>query len=142
MKNYFNANERTKHIILLAMQTVADDFSAVDSITDEERKYLRMATTYIKKFNNSVFERFGEPYRRKIINTMQMNHLKLVGKFENTQDCITEAAAEDLIPKLRDVQMFYCMDCQKENHKDCAIYAMCVSCGIDGDDTDGCPYKL
>ena len=61
MKNYFNANERTKHIILLAMQTVADDFSAVDSITDEERKYLRMATTYIKKFNNSVFERFGEP---------------------------------------------------------------------------------
>lgn len=127
---------------MLAMQEVADEFSNSDALTDDERKYIKTATTYIKKFNASIYERFGEPYERKIENTMKMNDLRLVGKFAHTQDCVTEAAAEDLLPTVRQIQAMYCLDCERDNHKACAMYAMCISCGIDGGDTDGCPYKI
>lgn len=142
MKNYFISEERTRHIILLAMQEVAEDFGKSDALTDDERKYIKTATTYIKKFNASVYDRFGDPYKRKIENTMKRNDLKLVGKYAPSRDCISEAAQEDLIPMIREIQSIYCMDCEKNDHKACAMYAMCTSCGIDGGDTDDCPYKI
>ena len=54
MKNYFNSSERTRHIILLAMQTVAEEFTEIDAITPEERKMLLKIVEWVKKFNTSM----------------------------------------------------------------------------------------
>ena len=142
MKNYFSSEERTRHIILLAAQETAEALSKSSAITANERKDLKTATTLLKKFTSSVCERFGVPYQRKIENTMRANNLKLVGKFAPEEECISYAAAEDLEPTVRTIQFMHCVECEKTCFKDCAMYAMCVSCGIDGEDTNGCPYRV
>lgn len=35
MKNYFTSEERTRHIILLAMQEVAEGFGNSEALTDD-----------------------------------------------------------------------------------------------------------
>ena len=142
MKNYFSSEERTRHIILLAAQETAEALSGSSAITASERKDLKTVTTLLKKFTSSVCERFGVPYQRKIENTMRANNLKLVGKFAPVEECISYAAAEDLEPTVRTIQFMHCVECEKTSFKDCAMYAMCVSCGIDGEDTKGCPYRV
>lgn len=142
MKNYFNAEERAMHIVLLAMQKTAEDFTKSDALTAEEKSLLKKAHKAVLNFNKAIFERFGEPYRRKIENTMQVNNLELVGKFEPHNDCISHSAQEDLKPKLSELRMFNCLDCTKGEFKDCAMYAMCVACDIDGEGENGCPFTL
>lgn len=73
---------------------------------------------------------------------MRQNNLRLVGKYASVQGAISEAAQEDLIPMISEIQSIYCMDCNKSEYNKCAMYAMCVSCDVDGEDTDGCPYKI
>lgn len=142
MKNYFNSEERTRHIILLAAQETADELSESEALTPEERKKLKTATTLLKKFTSSVCERFGEPYKRKIENTMRANNLKLVGKYAEVCECISHAANEDLEPTVKEMQFMHCVECDKKNFKDCAMYAMCIACDIDGEETGGCPFAV
>ena len=142
MKNYFNSEERTRHIILLAAQETADELSESEALTPEERKNLKTATTLLKKFTSSVCERFGEPYKRKIENTMRANNLKLVGKYAEVCECISHAANEDLEPTVKESQCVHCVECDKQNFKDCAMYAMCIACDIDGEETDSCPFAV
>ena len=142
MKNYFSSEERTRHIILLAAQETAEALSKSSAITANERKDLKTATTLLKKFTSSICERFGMPYQRKIENTMRANNLKLVGKFAPVEECISHAANEDLELTVKEMQFMHCVECDKKNFKDCAMYTMCIACDIDGEDTGGCPFAV
>lgn len=142
MKNYFNAEERARHIVLLAMQEPMLEFSKCDALTEEEKSLLKKIHNTVLKFNKSVFERLGEPYQRKVESTMRVNNLELVGKFQPHNDCLSYSAQEDLIGKLSELRMFNCLDCEKCDFKDCAMYAMCIACDIDGEGESGCPYAL
>lgn len=142
MKNYFNERERTNHIILMCTEYNVKEFAESNALTDTEKRILNKISKLATEFNNSVFERFGEPYKRKIVGTLNNNSLRLVGKYTPVADCISYCASEDIEPKVKDLIGLYCMGCEKCNYKDCSIYAMAVACGIVGSDTDGCPYKM
>ena len=142
MKNYFNEKERTNHIIVMCMQHIAKEFSSSNALTESEKKALCKIAEWCEKLNESVFERFGTAYRRKIQGTLTNNTLRLVGKYGAYTDCISYCASEDIEPKVKDLMSLHCLGCEKCDYKDCSMYSMAVTCGIVGEDTDGCPYKL
>ena len=143
MKTYINAQDRTRHIIVMAMQETINDLAKSDALTDEERKALSVAYKNIIKFNKLIFERYGEAYKRKIENTMRANELKLVGKYAHVNECVSYSAVEDLNKALKDLQMFNCLDCDKCDFTNCGTYACLIACDIDGTECeDGCPFRL
>ena len=142
MKNYFNLEERTRHIILLAMQENAKDIMQSQALTQKEKQMLKKIEEWCVKFNASIFDRFGDAYARKIKGTMQANTLRLVGKYSENIHAISNIATEDLKLLLDEVHAFKCLDCDKTNFKDCAIYNICISCDVEPNgNSAGCPFK-
>lgn len=143
MKNYFNSEERTRHIVLMAMQETIREFTESDALSEEERKLLTRAIKNLEKFNASTFERMGEAYKRKIEKTMQANTLRLVGKYSVAESCISHSASEDMARGLKDVRLFNCMDCEKCDYTNCGFYCMFIACDVEGTKTNvDCPFKL
>lgn len=143
MKNFFNAEEKAKHIVIMGTQNAAEKLSGSKAITPGEKMALRKIVEWIDKFNDSVFERYGDPYKRKILNTMKINKIDLVSKYGKERECISECASEDLEPAIKDLQMWKCCDCERTcNFQDCAVYAISVACDMEGNEKDGgCPFK-
>ena len=143
MKNYLNQRERTRHVIIMAMQKVVQEFAESDAITAEERHQLKKTAEWVEKFNNSVLERLGEPYRRKVDNMLAINTLDFHSKYGVERDCISKCATEDLEPALKDLRTWRCIDCEKTcDFQDCAVYAIHVACDMNGNGKDdGCPFK-
>lgn len=140
MRDYFNASERAKHIVVMGMEKIAEELASSTALTQYERNCLQKTKEWLIKFNNSVYERFGDSYKRKILNTLQVNQIAIVSDRKSYNEAISECASEDLAPCIKDL-MVSCMNCTKENHKDCAIYNIGVACDIDGTNQGkGCPY--
>lgn len=143
MKNYFNAEERSHHIVLLAVTEDCEKFAQSTALTPEESKLLKKIHKHLTEFNATVFDRFGEAYARKIINTMACNNLTLVGKYAKQEKAISESAVEDLHKMLPELHSMNCLFCERENHKDCALYNMSVACDCNGNGKEsGCPFKV
>jgi hypothetical protein len=143
VKNYINAQDRTRHIIILAMQETINDLANCDALSEEEKKALKTAYKNIIKFNKLMFERFGEAYQRKIETTMQSNTLRLVGKYEKVNECVSHSAVEDLEKAIKELQMFNCLDCTKCDYVNCGTYACLIACDVDGEEFEnGCPFRL
>lgn len=142
MKNYFNAEERNRHIIMMAMEGVAEAFMESNAITDDERALLDKMCKHIKKFNKSVFNRFGQAYANAVFGTLDANKLVFVSKALPTRSCVGYSDASDLFPMLKDLQLLNCLDCEKEEFKCCPMYNMMVSCGCDATCDNGCPFKM
>lgn len=144
MKDYFNSEERMWHIVLLAMQGRAEEFAASNAITPEERKMLLKVVEWTKKFNSSVFNRFGEPYRKKIYSTMSVNELGLYGKYGARKECISHCASEDVFRLANEHRLLKCLDCERTSHLDCGVYACLVAVDQEGNnsETGECPFKM
>lgn len=142
MKNYFNANERSRHIVVMSMAGIAEEFLNSNALTDEERRAIELAVKHIKNFNKSVFSRFGEAYKRAVLGTIDINKVVFVSKALPTQDALSYSQSEDLVPMLKDLQLLNCLDCEKCNFKECAMYGMMMACGCDGAGNSGCPFKM
>lgn len=144
MKDFFNAKEQGMHLAVLACQGTARRFyTETNALTKEEEKYIKKAEEYLLKFTASVFERMGDPYKRKLLSTLDCNDLRLVGKYSAEREAISKCASEDLLPKVRQMQMLNCMDCEKQDHTGCAMYAMGVACGLeDTNEEGGCPFRM
>ena len=142
MKNYFNQTERAQHIVLMCMEQVAKEFRESSALSEEEKENIDLLTYAIDKLNDSVFERFGDSYKRKIHGTLQCNTVALVGNYNKVKnECISYCPTEDLVGHIGDLINLNCVDCDKCDYTKCAVYGIAVACGVDGDDTDGCPYK-
>lgn len=142
MKNYLNAEERTRHIILLAMQENAKDLAQSQALTPKEKQMLNKITEWCLKFNASLFERFGGAYARKIQSTMQVNTLKLVGKYAEVAECINHIASQDHEYMINELKAFKCLGCEREDFKNCGMYCACIACDIaDNGNETGCPFK-
>ena len=122
MKNWFNANERTLHIILAYAQGTSQTLAESDAVNSEERKWLRTIATYIEKFNQSVLDRLGFPYARTLKNTLDINELRLKSKLaRNNEEALSMASVEDLQDKLSTRCMLNCLGCKREDWKDCSV---------------------
>lgn len=142
MKEYFNAEEKSQHLILCCCQEVANKFSHSSALTEEEQNLLKKIYDTCKELNSSIFNRLGDSYCRKVVNTMKSNKLRLVGKYEAVQEAISCCATEDIKPNIESLQCFNCFGCKKEKFTDCAIYNMSIACDIDGQNENGCPYSF
>lgn len=142
MRNYFNEEERNTHILAIGMEGVVKCFlNNTTALTEQERKDLEKALTYFKKFNDSIFERFGDAYRRKIQGTMETKTVRIQSKYGTKNDNETHCAKEDLLPLIDDLRAFSCIDCNRTSHLDCPMYNIAVACELEGHNAEGCPYK-
>ena len=142
MKNFFNKNEMLDHLAILACQGKSKELAKSNSITKEEQKCLEKASEWCEKFSQLVFKRFGLPYQRKLLCTLDSNDLLLVGKYAPKQETISMGASEDIKPFFEKVQGTYCLGCNGKNHLDCILYAGYVALGVEPKPTAGtdCPY--
>ena len=142
MKDYLNQEERTYLIILMAMEQTAGKFLKHQCLSEKDRYNLKKAIDWTKKFNEDLLNRMGDAIRRKIVNTMKMNEIRLESKYAPSKPLISEAATEDLSPAIEDLRLFHCNGCSKCNYKDCAVYNICVTCDIpESNDERGCPFR-
>lgn len=146
MKEYFNSNDRIRHFFVLGLKQIIDDFQKSDSLSTQESKWIGLASKYIKMANDSILERMGPAYKRKVLNMARDNRIDIVGRYSNDTVCVSNAAAEDIQPALDSLRSWQCIACEKDlNFKNCAVYNMCLACdvpiNIEGD-YKGCPYKI
>lgn len=142
MKEYFNKQTREKHIILMCMEYAISELQESDALTEYERACLDNIKGEIRDFNESVFERFGDAYKRKIKGTLDCNNVQLVSKFIGAQKtAISYISNEDLTPLISDLTMFHCTECERTDHKTCPVYNIAVACDVFGENEEGCPYK-
>lgn len=142
MKEYFNARDRANHIIVTAMQSIVGQLVPSETLSDTEREWLKAVEDNLKKFNSSIYGRMGDPYRRKVENTVKSNRIEFVGRYAESRGAISECASEDLQPCLDKLIQYNCMDCDKENYLDCPTYAIAVACDCDAKCDKGCPFKM
>ena len=143
MRNMFTEREKSDHIILLAMEKPIKELLNGKALTLQERVTLTKSLNSIKEFHKLVFQRFGEPYRKKIEKTMEVNRLGLYAKDGEEKKCITYCASEDVYKMGKFLRSLQCVDCEKCNHLDCGVYAML--CAVDSEinnEEEGCPYRI
>ena len=142
MKNYFNAQERNRHIVMMAMEGTAEEFLDSSALTEEELTSIRLACKHIKNFNTSIMKRFGQAYAHAVYGTLDANKLVFVSKALPTGKAVGYCDEKSLKPMLKDLQLFNCMDCEKEEHIKCPMYNMMIACGVDATCDNGCPFKM
>jgi hypothetical protein len=142
MKNYFNEEERNTHILAIGLEGVVKCWlEKTNALSNYEKEELETALEHIQNFNDSIFERLGASYRRKIEGTMETKTVRVQSKYGTKNDNDTHCAKEDLLPLIDDLRAFSCIDCEKTNHLNCPMYNIAIACELIGHDTDGCPYK-
>ena len=143
MRNMFNDRERADHIMLLAMEKPLNELLNGKALTFQEKITLTKCLNSIREFHKLVFERFGEPYKKKIQGTVNLNRFGFYAKDEEEKKCISYCASEDVYAMGKFLRGLQCTDCEKCNHLDCGVYAML--CAVDSEinnQDDGCPYKI
>lgn len=140
MREYFNRKERDMHIILLFMAEILSQFKECTSLSEVEQRHLKLAEKHLKEFTESVYERFGDAYKRKIVGTLEVNTVRVCSKY-NQDKMLSYYAVEDLEKQVGEMISFHCCDCEKCDYKSCPTYAMAITCGIIGKNNNGCPYK-
>lgn len=147
MRDYLNINERHTHLFMIM---VAEEAKVLieksEGFSTEEKKILAKIIKETDKLTESLFKRFGEPYKRKQLRTLTDNRITVIGKYAPQQNAISNCAQEDLQPLFNDLQVQRCWGCEKckssTDFKDCAVYAMGVAIDIEGTSKHGCPYSI
>ena len=144
MKDYFTTKDRVRHIFIIGLKPIIEDLAKSDAVTAEESKNLKMAATYLSKANNSILERFGASYRKKILAMNRDNKIDLISRYGSGGATISNVASEDIEPVIEDLRIWKCTGCTKENFKDCAVYNLSISCDCEIKDYSKktCPYRV
>lgn len=71
MREYFNAEEREDHIKVTSCQYYAKKLAQSNAITEQERKDLLKAHKLLNKVTDSIIDRFGVAYARKLQGIME-----------------------------------------------------------------------
>jgi hypothetical protein len=142
MRNYFNERERNTHILAIGMEGVVKvmlkEFTA---LTEEEREDLKLALEHFEAFNDSIFDRFDDVYRRKITNTMETKTVCIASRYTAKNDNSTYCDRDDIARCVGEIQAFNCCDCDRCDWKECSVYKASVMCEVEGNTQEGCPYK-
>lgn len=125
-----------------------DELEKRGMLTKESKKQLKMATTYMNKFLNSMYEELDEPTQKRIQKRLQKFEFKVVDDFQlkrilrtardRIQDVVLERETfEDII---EDIAECNCKDCTK-GYEGCKIYKVLDEALIDKPGIEiNCPY--
>lgn len=101
---------------------------------------MKLAEKHLRDFSESVFERFGDAYKRKLKGTLEVNTVRVVSNY-NQDKVLSHYAIEDLEKQVGEMIAFHCCDCEKSDYKACPTYDMAIACGVECKNENGCPYK-
>lgn len=146
MKNYFNQNEASNHLILMTAMVANQNLINGNSITDAERKMLKKAMKLISDFSESVFDRLGDGYKKSLKNKASLNTIRIVSRNvhhknnADMEDFIDGDTLREIVNQTADID---CSGCDRKNCKNCGIYKIKSYLHYDGisDDTDSCPFR-
>ena len=122
------------------MAEIVSNFKDCSSLTEDEQKHLRLVEKHLRAFTESIYERFGEAYKRKIKGTLEINTVRIGSKYGQDQ-VLSYYDASDLEKQVQDMIAFHCIECEKSDFKACPTYDMAIACGIEGKCNEGCPYR-
>lgn len=144
MRDYFNQQERSRHLLVLFLTKTAEEFLDGNAITDEERKQLDKGCKAFEKFHELVMERLGGAYARSLQGTFKLNKVTVSPNATAMSNIISYQASEDIAPMCEEFRLYKCADCEKKDYKDCGFYNCCVSCNLEGNQNEKgeCPFRL
>ena len=147
--SYLTRGERSNFLTALGVHEVlarwADD--GKNHLTAEEKKYLRMGATFIKKACKSLIERLEPDYRERLMSDSKNNFLAIVPTRTTTAPEESRVKTDTLY----DLGAFALLHCQAKedcfsgnNWKGCELYKILMELDMPVANFDGgrCPYKL
>lgn len=142
MKNYFNAEDRASHIIVIAMQTYLGRLIESETLTKEEKTRFKTALTHIEKANGDILDRLGSAYVDRVLAETKQNDLRFVPRcIKSQRSTMSYVSQELIIDVLREAMFMNCCDCTKCDWKNCKIYELGVKADYTPRESDGCPFK-
>ena len=146
MKNYFNKEESSNHLILMSAMISCQNLIESSAPTTDEIKLLKKAMKCVSDFSESVYNRMGEGYKKSLKNKAMLNTLRLVARntsATNTkmEDVVDIEILRDLISQNSDID---CQLCNRLDCKSCIIYKIKSYLHIEGKNLDNslCPFRL
>lgn len=121
MKDYFTTRDRVRHIFIVGLKPIIEDLAHSDALTPEESYNFTVAANCIGKANDSILERLGAAYRKKILAMNRDNKIDLISRYGTGGTTISNVASEDIEPALEELRSWKCIGCTKEDFKDCAV---------------------
>lgn len=143
MKNYANRKESDLFTLILAFEEYLKIFSECEFLSEIELRKVKNAIKNIHEMNESVKERLGLVFLKKIKSFLDHNQLGFYAKGilrDKVVNYIDDSVLEDL---LEDAGWnMDCIGCDKENHTECRCYRIFVEMGKEGNGkATGCPFK-
>lgn len=131
MKKYMNAQEVNDFLIMsMAGESAKDILDGWgDNMSKEERKALKTAYTWFKKFQTSVIQRMDKPTQDKLLKRSSKFQIKILDEYSTQQIMGTFENALKIIHMTRD-QLddlaeqsieFNCRGCKKD-YKSCQLH--------------------
>lgn len=144
MKEYFTTKDRVRHIFVIGLKPIIEDLAKSEAVTTEEAKDLKIAATYLGKANESILNRLGDSYRKKILAMNRDNKIDLVSRYGSGGTTISNVASNDIEPVIEDLRLWKCTGCTKKDFKDCAVYNLSLACDceVHSYEKPTCPYRV
>lgn len=126
MKEYFTTKDRVRHIFVIGLKPIIEDLANLG------------------KANESILNRFGDSYRKKILAMNRDNKIDLVSRYGSGGTTISNVASNDIEPVIEDLRLWKCTGCTKKDFKDCAVYNLSLACDceVHSYEKPTCPYRV
>lgn len=147
--SYISKGERNNFLITLGVHEVIARWvnDEKSHLTTEEKKYLRMSSSLIKKACKSLINRLEPDYRDRIMSDSKNNFLDITP----TRTKLLQEESRVKTDTLYDLSAFAMLHCQAKEEcfagdkwKECELYKILMELDIPVANFDGgrCPYKL
>lgn len=148
--SYLTRGERNNFLIALGVHEVLSRWANEDKshLTAEERKYIRMASSLLKKSCKSIVERLEPDFRERLMQDAKNNYLAI----NPTRSTTLPEESRVNTNTLYDLGAYALMHCQSNDNcfakgqwKQCELYKTMMELDIPVANLEGgrkCPYKL
>lgn len=143
MKNYANRKEIELFTLILAFQEYLKIFKDCEFLSEQEVKNVSKALKSVNEMSESVKERLGYVFLKKIKGFLDCNTLGFYAK-GILRDKVVNNIDDDIITELLNDSGWAmdCFDCDKEDFKNCRCYKIFVEMGKHGNGKEmGCPFR-
>jgi adenylate cyclase len=146
MKHYLNRNDREHHITILVFWDYINNWlKKQTALTKEEAKYLKTASTLLRKISDSIILRLDKKFAEQLIREVTTTQLALISIYDKN----TIARSEETTIKLDDLydlasfSLENCTGCKCKDFSKCEKYKlfMRLALPVAQTETDGCPYE-
>ena len=154
MKDYFTSREQMEIMLMITLQStlkeVLEDWDKRKCLTKDERRNLKMSSTYMTKFINSLFSRMNKEEIETLNKKMSKNTVRLYDKYEldrlnkkiNDAYAVTKLTEDEFCTIAEQIMDINCKNCNKNRHE-CMLYKVFDENNapeMTGETFDNCKY--